>query len=166
GWGGCGGGGVGVGGLVGGLLGWCWVFFFFQAEDGIRDRDVTGVQTCALPISRRGGGSSFGGGGGASTAASAVFGAATGALIAGGAASDLFDEAGSSGRTARSLMIGSVDFALALVTLAAGSVLLVTAGSGFGEASAAGFAAGFLGAGGTAGVLGIISAILSFSTRT
>src|SRR6266540_6101669 len=25
-------------------------FFFFQAEDGIRDRDVTGVQTCALPI--------------------------------------------------------------------------------------------------------------------
>ena len=23
-------------------------FFFFQAEDGIRDRDVTGVQTCAL----------------------------------------------------------------------------------------------------------------------
>src|SRR5699024_11461295 len=28
------------------------VFFFFQAEDGIRDRNVTGVQTCALPISR------------------------------------------------------------------------------------------------------------------
>src|SRR5437773_12500640 len=27
--------------------------FFFQAEDGIRDRDVTGVQTCALPISAR-----------------------------------------------------------------------------------------------------------------
>ena len=26
-------------------------FFFFQAEDGIRDRLVTGVQTCALPIS-------------------------------------------------------------------------------------------------------------------
>src|SRR5437773_7944972 len=26
--------------------------FFFQAEDGIRGRDVTGVQTCALPISR------------------------------------------------------------------------------------------------------------------
>src|SRR6266498_5557216 len=25
--------------------------FFFQAEDGIRDADVTGVQTCALPIS-------------------------------------------------------------------------------------------------------------------
>src|SRR5690554_7439349 len=24
--------------------------FFFQAEDGIRDADVTGVQTCALPI--------------------------------------------------------------------------------------------------------------------
>src|SRR5699024_12024178 len=27
--------------------------FFFQAEDGIRDRNVTGVQTCALPISSR-----------------------------------------------------------------------------------------------------------------
>src|SRR4051794_41898287 len=26
------------------------VFFFFQAEDGIRDGRVTGVQTCALPI--------------------------------------------------------------------------------------------------------------------
>src|SRR5690554_7341553 len=29
-----------------------FVFFFFQAEDGIRDADVTGVQTCALPILR------------------------------------------------------------------------------------------------------------------
>src|SRR2546428_9769159 len=29
-------------------------FFFFQAEDGIRDLIVTGVQTCALPISRSG----------------------------------------------------------------------------------------------------------------
>src|SRR3989442_14291635 len=28
-----------------------YVVFFFQAEDGIRDADVTGVQTCALPIS-------------------------------------------------------------------------------------------------------------------
>src|SRR2546425_9409535 len=28
-------------------------FFFFQAEDGIRDKLVTGVQTCALPISDR-----------------------------------------------------------------------------------------------------------------
>src|SRR5258708_29821289 len=28
-------------------------FFFFQAEDGIRDDLVTGVQTCALPISSR-----------------------------------------------------------------------------------------------------------------
>src|SRR2546430_9613300 len=27
-----------------------WLFFFFQAEDGIRDLTVTGVQTCALPI--------------------------------------------------------------------------------------------------------------------
>src|SRR5260370_5488950 len=31
---------------------WCDdCFFFFQAEDGIRDSSVTGVQTCALPIS-------------------------------------------------------------------------------------------------------------------
>src|SRR2546421_6841972 len=30
-------------------LGWL-SFFFFQAEDGIRDLIVTGVQTCALPI--------------------------------------------------------------------------------------------------------------------
>src|SRR5687768_18043015 len=28
----------------------CGFFFFFQAEDGIRDVAVTGVQTCALPI--------------------------------------------------------------------------------------------------------------------
>src|SRR2546427_8919015 len=31
------------------------MFFFFQAEDGIRDLTVTGVQTCALPISGRSG---------------------------------------------------------------------------------------------------------------
>src|SRR5207248_7526287 len=30
------------------------IYFFFQAEDGIRDRTVPGVQTCALPISMRG----------------------------------------------------------------------------------------------------------------
>src|SRR6266478_6990025 len=30
-----------------------FIFFFFQAEDGIRDLTVTGVQTCALPISTR-----------------------------------------------------------------------------------------------------------------
>src|SRR6266536_3520060 len=29
---------------------WVLPFFFFQAEDGIRDPLVTGVQTCALPI--------------------------------------------------------------------------------------------------------------------
>ena len=32
----------------------CLFFFFFQAEDGIRDIGVTGVQTCALPISEPG----------------------------------------------------------------------------------------------------------------
>src|SRR5689334_24779408 len=33
---------------------WIVSFFFFQAEDGIRDGTVTGVQTCALPILARG----------------------------------------------------------------------------------------------------------------
>src|SRR5699024_12018755 len=33
-------------------IGMC-IIFFFQAEDGIRDRNVTGVQTCALPICKR-----------------------------------------------------------------------------------------------------------------
>src|SRR2546426_7094548 len=33
-----------------GVLGSLFFFFFFQAEDGIRDYKVTGVQTCALPI--------------------------------------------------------------------------------------------------------------------
>src|SRR5690606_40626378 len=32
------------------LVSFFFVFFFFQAEDGIRDFHVTGVQTCALPI--------------------------------------------------------------------------------------------------------------------
>ena len=31
-------------------VGYFWGIFFFQAEVGIRCRDVTGVQTCALPI--------------------------------------------------------------------------------------------------------------------
>src|SRR5437879_11427056 len=34
-------------------------FFFFQAEDGIRDTSVTGVQTCALPICCNGGSGAF-----------------------------------------------------------------------------------------------------------
>src|SRR5439155_15596934 len=38
------------------------VSFFFQAEDGIRDGHVTGVQTCALPISRAPGAVLVGGG--------------------------------------------------------------------------------------------------------
>src|SRR5205823_10892480 len=35
-----------------GCSGPSYLFFFFQAEDGIRDKLVTGVQTCALPISQ------------------------------------------------------------------------------------------------------------------
>src|SRR5687767_15205452 len=37
--------------VVEGCIGVCLYFFFFQAEDGIRDKLMTGVQTCALPIS-------------------------------------------------------------------------------------------------------------------
>src|SRR2546430_4122987 len=37
------------------------IFFFFQAEDGIRDLTVTGVQTCALPILHRATGGGRGG---------------------------------------------------------------------------------------------------------
>src|SRR5574342_1194362 len=49
------------------------VFFFFQAEDGIRGPVVTGVQTCALPIYDSGpevGGGTRGGGSGSSLVAS------------------------------------------------------------------------------------------------
>src|SRR2546429_4504455 len=41
----------GTGGVKIRRMSYCYVFFFFQAEDGIRDVAVTGVQTCALPIS-------------------------------------------------------------------------------------------------------------------
>ena len=47
-----------VGGGVERVFGRCVFVFFFQAEDGIRDYDVTGVQTCALPIWCRSAGSS------------------------------------------------------------------------------------------------------------
>src|SRR5688500_20046443 len=43
-------------------------FFFFQAEDGIRDYKVTGVQTCALPIYEQAPDRPGGGGGGAAGA--------------------------------------------------------------------------------------------------
>ena len=42
---------VALGGGGGGGALFVFFFFFFQAEDGIRDDLVTGVQTCALPIS-------------------------------------------------------------------------------------------------------------------
>src|SRR5256885_9489981 len=38
-----------------------FLFFFFQAEDGIRDYKVTGVQTCALPICSNPGGATLSG---------------------------------------------------------------------------------------------------------
>src|SRR5439155_10175659 len=45
-----------VGRIISGIMVWWLIiyslFFFFQAEDGIRDGHVTGVQTCALPIWR------------------------------------------------------------------------------------------------------------------
>ena len=42
--------GVGAVAMVSGCYSFLEVVFFFQAEDGIRDTSVTGVQTCALPI--------------------------------------------------------------------------------------------------------------------
>src|SRR2546430_10933915 len=36
--------------LHGNYVSLVYIYFFFQAEDGIRDLTVTGVQTCALPI--------------------------------------------------------------------------------------------------------------------
>src|SRR5208283_72633 len=62
-------------------------------------------------FSRLAGGSYLGGagGGGVAAAARAVFGAAIGALIAGGVASGLLEETGISGRTARLLMTGVLD---------------------------------------------------------
>src|SRR2546430_6870718 len=42
--------GRGVGWILLRLSIWSMLVFFFQAEDGIRDLTVTGVQTCALPI--------------------------------------------------------------------------------------------------------------------
>src|SRR5260370_25477957 len=42
---------VGSGTLQASMRGLLGCLFFFQAEDGIRDSSVTGVQTCALPIS-------------------------------------------------------------------------------------------------------------------
>src|SRR3712207_8529929 len=44
---------VGLGSMYGSLVTFAFILsycFFFQAEDGIRDIGVTGVQTCALPI--------------------------------------------------------------------------------------------------------------------
>src|SRR2546429_8815991 len=61
-------------------------FFFFQAEDGIRDVAVTGVQTCALPISYALLTSTYdikGKGEGKKTAGKVIGGAGVGALIGG-----------------------------------------------------------------------------------
>src|SRR2546426_7221950 len=72
-------------------------FFFFQAEDGIRDYKVTGVQTCALPISRVSLGV-----GGLAVLLSIAIGVAVGAV------------AGHWGGPVRTLLLGITDFALAL----------------------------------------------------
>ena len=47
------GGGLAVSGCEESVVFFFFVVCFFQAEDGIRDSPVTGVQTCALPILRR-----------------------------------------------------------------------------------------------------------------
>src|SRR5215813_14962774 len=54
------------------------LIFFFQAEDGIRDADVTGVQTCALPICGGAGSGSSGGPRGPPRCGDAARGAARG----------------------------------------------------------------------------------------
>src|SRR5439155_13490209 len=60
------------------------VLFFFQAEDGIRDGHVTGVQTCALPISPLGGEHAPGAGPSVWRAARAARGQAAGGRGGGG----------------------------------------------------------------------------------
>src|SRR5689334_24471439 len=63
-----------------------YIFFFFQAEDGIRDGTVTGVQTCALPISNANGPGSSGFGGSVRPRSSSVLGASViWGLVSGGA---------------------------------------------------------------------------------
>src|SRR6266568_6020677 len=57
-----------------------YVFFFFQAEDGIRDGTVTGVQTYALPISTPG----YRAAGGASETGTAAWPGGDGEFLAGG----------------------------------------------------------------------------------
>src|SRR5256886_6126013 len=61
------------------------VSFFFQAEDGIRDLTVTGVQTCALPISFGGGGVGLNDGEGGSGKTGGYIGTCPGSAIAGDA---------------------------------------------------------------------------------
>src|SRR5207237_5720563 len=76
--------------------------FFFQAEDGIRDSSVTGVQTCALPICDGGVpgrwfGAELDGGGGAGVAAGGVGGVGRTGAAAGGGAGGVAGRAGSGG---------------------------------------------------------------------
>src|SRR5205823_6975235 len=62
-------------------------FFFFQAEDGIRDKLVTGVQTCALPICSWGFGSGSGVGSGRGGDGSGTGGTGSGAGAGSGSGS-------------------------------------------------------------------------------
>src|SRR2546430_9406357 len=81
------------------------MFFFFQAEDGIRDLTVTGVQTCALPIC-------------AVTPFSGLFGTVWGII-------DAFAGLGSAG--AASLRAVAPGIAEALITTAAGLATAIPA---------------------------------------
>src|SRR5690625_7294795 len=95
------------------------VFFFFQAEDGIRDGHVTGVQTCALPISQL-------------TVTACLIGLASGQLVA-GPLSDRF------GRR-RPLIVGILAYIAASVLCAfsPGMITLVLARFAQGLAGATG----------------------------
>src|SRR5690606_39400326 len=92
-----------------------WFFFFFQAEDGIRDFHVTGVQTCALPISALSSGEFSAAtacvGAGALDGATATDGAATGGVATGGVATGGAAALGEIGRAScreRGLLAGVV----------------------------------------------------------
>src|SRR6266446_9319891 len=76
----------------------CFLFFFFQAEDGIRDYKVTGVQTCALPILLKP--KSFAG----------VFGAAPSVALATISLTVIKDGAPYAAMEARSMIVGAVSF--------------------------------------------------------
>src|SRR2546425_2855462 len=88
-------------------------FFFFQAEDGIRDKLVTGVQTCALPICGSAGGTkSVSVSGGPSTYAAAVSGMTSSGTVIASIAAGVAQDAAGNPNTASTSTDNSVMFNL------------------------------------------------------